>query len=164
MNLGWIFIPNISAIQGMEFICVTLQNILNLMGWNTGDDFNPRWGYGFATILMYEFSSNFSTIYGIVFPATKVWITGSRHQRLGANNKLVTSAHATWHCTTWGHHDRSMVSNESRNNEQGVVTRHEGSNQRKVTLWGVQGRKTIPHFIPLNSVKLYIYGIVFMYW
>ena len=33
MNLEWIFIPYISAIQGMEFICVTLQNILNLMGW-----------------------------------------------------------------------------------------------------------------------------------
>ena len=26
--------------------------------------------------LTYEFSSNFSTIYGIIFPASKVWITG----------------------------------------------------------------------------------------
>jgi len=34
MNLGWIFIPYISAIQGMEFICVTLQKFFNLMGWN----------------------------------------------------------------------------------------------------------------------------------
>ena len=33
MNLEWIFIPYISAIQGMEFICVTLQKFLNLMGW-----------------------------------------------------------------------------------------------------------------------------------
>jgi hypothetical protein len=34
MNLGWIFIPYILAIQGMEFICVTLQNFVCLMGWN----------------------------------------------------------------------------------------------------------------------------------
>jgi len=33
VNLGWIFTPYISAIQGTEFIHVTLQNFLNPMGW-----------------------------------------------------------------------------------------------------------------------------------
>jgi hypothetical protein len=31
------------------------------------------------------------------------------------------------------------------------------------TLQDSQGRKTIPHFNHLNGVKIYIYGIVFMY-
>ena len=79
MNLGWIFIPYISTIQGMEFICVTLQNFHNLMRWNfiwQGDEIQ-----GVILIQNESMSSNHLTYeispsISMVFSATKMWITG----------------------------------------------------------------------------------------
>jgi hypothetical protein len=68
MNLEWIFIPYISAIQGMESICVTLQNILNLMGWIfilQGDEMQ-------GMILIQD--------EGMDFQPSNIWILLGQHQ------------------------------------------------------------------------------------
>jgi hypothetical protein len=64
----------------MEFICVTLQNFYNLMEWNfilQGDEIQ-------GMILIQDEGMDFQPsniwifikFYGIIFPASKVWITG----------------------------------------------------------------------------------------
>ena len=47
-----------------------------LKGWNTGDDFNPRWGYGFQPSNIWIFIKIFNHLLRMVFPTPKVWITG----------------------------------------------------------------------------------------
>jgi hypothetical protein len=75
MNLGWNFIPYISAIQGMELIHVTLQKFLNLMGWNfilQGDEILGMIsiqdeGMDFQPSNIWIFHQDFNKIWGGIF-------------------------------------------------------------------------------------------------
>ena len=75
--------PYISAIQGMEFICVSLQNFLNLMGWNfilQGDEMQGMIliqdeGVDFQPYNIWIFIKFFNNLWDNI-SSSKVWITG----------------------------------------------------------------------------------------